>query len=91
MSQNIKNALVVGVGPGLGSAAGRRLAADGYRVALAARRVDRLTELAAELGSATLRRSVLRTLSSPLTRTPAASSSSRSGWFQLWQPAATVR
>lgn len=50
MSQNIKNALVVGVGPGLGSAAGRRLAADGYRVALAARRVDRLTELAAELG-----------------------------------------
>jgi NAD(P)-dependent dehydrogenase (short-subunit alcohol dehydrogenase family) len=50
MSQDTKNALVVGVGPGLGAAAGRRLAADGYRVALAARRVDRLTELAVQLG-----------------------------------------
>jgi NAD(P)-dependent dehydrogenase (short-subunit alcohol dehydrogenase family) len=50
MSKNTKNALVVGVGPGLGGAAARRLAADGYRVALAARNVDKLSEFAAETG-----------------------------------------
>ena len=48
MSEHTKNALVVGVGPGLGGAAARRLAADGYRVALAARNVDKLSEFAAE-------------------------------------------
>lgn len=50
MSKNTKNALVVGVGPGLGGAAARRLADDGYRVALAARNVDKLSEFAAETG-----------------------------------------
>ncbi len=44
-----KIALVVGVGPGLGAAAVRRLHADGYRVALAARSLDKLTALAAEV------------------------------------------
>ncbi|HKJ27214.1 MAG TPA: SDR family NAD(P)-dependent oxidoreductase, partial [Anaerolineales bacterium] len=50
MSKNTKNALVVGVGPGLGGAAARRLATDGYRVALAARNVDKLSEIEAETG-----------------------------------------
>lgn len=50
MSKNEKTALVVGVGPGLGAAAALRLAADGYRVALAARDVDKLSELAAKCG-----------------------------------------
>ena len=50
MTENTKNALVVGVGPGLGSAAVRRLAAEGYRVALASRSVDKLSELATETG-----------------------------------------
>ena len=50
MSNSPKNALVVGVGPGLGSAAARRLAADGYRVALAARGVDKLADIAKETG-----------------------------------------
>ncbi len=47
---NLKNALVVGVGPGLGEAAARRLAAEGHRVSVAARRGDRLSALAEELG-----------------------------------------
>lgn len=50
MSNTKKNALVVGVGPGLGGAAARRLAADGYQVALAARDADKLAEFAAETG-----------------------------------------
>jgi NAD(P)-dependent dehydrogenase (short-subunit alcohol dehydrogenase family) len=50
MSNNTKIALVVGVGPGLGGAAARRLAEDGYRVALAARTVEKLSELEAETG-----------------------------------------
>jgi NADP-dependent 3-hydroxy acid dehydrogenase YdfG len=47
---SLKNALVVGVGPGLGEAAARRLAAEGHRVAVAARNGQRLTALAEELG-----------------------------------------
>ena len=39
-------ALIVGVGPGLGSALARRFAADGFRVAIAARRGDTLQDLA---------------------------------------------
>lgn len=50
MSTKAKVALVVGVGPGLGGAAARRLVADGYQVALAARAVDKLSALAAETG-----------------------------------------
>lgn len=44
-------ALVVGVGPGLGTALVRRFAAGGLRVAIAARRPDNLRDLAAETGS----------------------------------------
>jgi short-subunit dehydrogenase len=41
--------LLVGAGPGLGSAVARRFAAGGYRVTLAARSADRLGELARSL------------------------------------------
>ena len=48
MSKPPKNALIVGVGPGLGGAAAKRLAADGYRVAVAARDVDKQSDIATE-------------------------------------------
>ncbi len=41
--------VVIGVGPGTGSALARRFAAGGYRVALLARNAERLEKLAAEL------------------------------------------
>src|SRR6202522_3251090 len=41
--------LLVGAGPGLGSAVARRFAAGGYRVTLVARSADRLGELARSL------------------------------------------
>ncbi|HUI16439.1 MAG TPA: SDR family NAD(P)-dependent oxidoreductase [Alphaproteobacteria bacterium] len=43
-------AVVVGVGPGLGAALARRFAKAGMRVALAARRRERIVPLAEELG-----------------------------------------
>ena len=43
-------ALIVGVGPGLGAALARRFAGGGLAVAVAARRVDALSELAREIG-----------------------------------------
>ena len=45
-------AVVVGVGPGLGSAAARRFAREGYRVALVARRADSLTPTAEAIAAA---------------------------------------
>lgn len=44
-----KIALIVGAGPGLGTALAKKFAVEGYDVALAARNLDRVTGLAGEL------------------------------------------
>lgn len=49
-----KNALIFGVGSGISAAFSRILASDGYRMALAARSVEKLKPLAAETGAVTL-------------------------------------
>ncbi len=46
-----ETALIVGAGPGLGAALGRRFAGEGMRVALAARNAESVEGLAADLGA----------------------------------------
>jgi len=49
-----KTALIVGTGSGISAAFARALAADGYRVALAARKLEKLAGLAGEIGAVTI-------------------------------------
>jgi NAD(P)-dependent dehydrogenase (short-subunit alcohol dehydrogenase family) len=49
-----KTALIVGAGAGISAAFARALAEDGWRVALAARGVDKLAALAGEIGALTI-------------------------------------
>jgi NAD(P)-dependent dehydrogenase (short-subunit alcohol dehydrogenase family) len=46
-----KSALIVGTGTGISASTARALAADGYKLVLAARRIDKLADLARETGA----------------------------------------
>ncbi len=53
MTLEFKTALIVGAGAGLSASLGRQLAAEGVKVALAARSTEDLAGLAREIGAAT--------------------------------------
>jgi short-subunit dehydrogenase len=53
-----RTAVIVGASSGIGEALARKLAAEGWRVGIAARRLDRLESLAAELGGGTIVRRI---------------------------------
>ncbi|PNA37379.1 SDR family NAD(P)-dependent oxidoreductase, partial [Pseudomonas sp. MPR-AND1A] len=51
MTPRYSRALIVGAGPGLSASLARLLAAEGLKVGLAARNVEKLADLAAETGA----------------------------------------
>jgi NADP-dependent 3-hydroxy acid dehydrogenase YdfG len=58
-------AVVTGASSGIGEATARALATAGYRVAVLARRVDRITALADELGDGAIAELIAFALSRP--------------------------